>query len=103
MAKSVLLVESRPESPELVDDYHKWHDDVHIPEMLTIDGFSSARRWRSEDGLTFITLYEIDADVDAAKAVLRAAYQSGRMSKPVAVEVEPPPVMRYFSLVSEAQ
>lgn len=101
MAKSVLLVESRPASPQLVDDYNKWHDDVHIPEMLTIDGFSSARRWRSEDGQTF-TLYEIDTDVETAKASLRAAFESGRMSKPVAVEVKPPPVMRYFSLVSEA-
>jgi hypothetical protein len=104
MAKSVLLVpvESRPESTQLVHDYHKWHDDVHIPEMLTIGGFSSARRWRSEDGQTFITLYAIDADVDTAKAALRAAFESGRMSKPVAVEVKPPPVMRYFSLVSGA-
>jgi len=102
MPKSVLLVESRPASPELVEDYNKWHDDVHIPEMLTIDGFSSARRWQAEDGGSFITLYEIDADVETAKTSLRAAYQSGRMSKPVAVEVEPPPVMRYFSFVSEA-
>jgi hypothetical protein len=103
MAKSVLLVESRPESPQLVDDYNKWHDDMHIPEMLTIDGFRSARRWQAEDGETFITLYEIDGEVDTAKANLRAAFQSGRMSKPVAVELQPPPVMRYFSLVSEAK
>jgi hypothetical protein len=103
MPTSVLLVESRPESPQLVDDYNKWHDDVHIPEMLTIDGFRSARRWQAEDGESFITLYEIDADIDTAKASLRAAYQSGRMSKPVAVEVTPAAVMRYFSLVSEAR
>jgi hypothetical protein len=102
MAKTVLLVESPPESSQLVDGYNRWHDDVHIPEMLTIDGFRSARRWRAEDGETFITLYEIDADVDTAKASLRAAFQSGRMSKPVAVEVTPPTIMRYFSLVSEA-
>jgi len=102
MPKSVLLVETRPESPQLVDEYNKWHDDVHIPEMLTVDGFSSARRWRAEDGESFVTLYEIDSDVDTAKANLRAAYQSGRMSKPVAVETQPPPVQRYFSLVSEA-
>ncbi len=103
MAKSVLLVESRSESPQVVDDYNKWHDDVHISEMLTIDGFSSARRWQAEDGESCITLYEIDTDVDTAKANLRAAFQSGRMSTPVAVEVKPPPVMRYFSLISEAQ
>jgi len=102
MAKSVLVVESRPAAAELVDDYNKWHDEVHIPEMLTIDGFSSARRWQADDGASFLTCYEIDADVDTAKASLRAAYQSGRMSKPVAVQVEPPPLLRYFSLVSEA-
>jgi hypothetical protein len=103
MPKSVLLVESKPESPQLVDEYNKWHENIQIPEMLTIDGFGSARRWQAEDGESFITLYEIDADVDTAKANLRAAFQSGRMSKPVAVEAQPPPVMRYFSLVSEAQ
>jgi len=103
MPKSVLLVESRPESSQLVDDYNTWHDDVHIPEMLTIDGFTSARRWRAEDGESFITLYEIDADIDTAKVSLRTAYQSGRMSTPVAVETTPPAVMRYFSLVSQAQ
>lgn len=32
MPMSVLLVESRPESTQLVDDYSKWRDEVHIPE-----------------------------------------------------------------------
>lgn len=103
MPKSVLLVESPPESPQLVDEDKKWHDDVHIPEMLAIDGFSSARRWQAEDGESFISLYEIDTDIDTAKANLRAAFQSGRVSKPVAVDVNPPPKMRYFSLVSEVR
>ena len=31
----------------------------------------------------------------------RAAFAAGRMTKPVAVETEPPAVMRYLSLVSE--
>jgi len=103
MPKSVLLVESPPESPQLVDDHNKWRDDVHIPEMLAIDGFSSARRWQAEYGESFISLYEIDTDIDTAKANLRAAFQSGRVSKPVAVDVNPPSKMRYFSLVSEVQ
>ena len=71
--------------------------------MLAIDGFSSARRWQAEDGESFISLYEIDTDIDTAKANLRAAFQSGRVSKPVAVDVNPPSKMRYFSLVSEVQ
>ncbi|WP_068175866.1 hypothetical protein [Mycobacterium sp. UM_CSW] len=101
MTKSLLFVESKPASAELVEEYHHWHDRVHVPEMLTIDGFVSARRWQT-DGDSFVTLYEIDTDVDAARTNLRAAFAEGRMSKPVAVETEPPPVMRYLSLISDS-
>jgi hypothetical protein len=100
MAKSLLFVESKPVSTDLAEEYHLWHDQVHLPEMLTIDGFVSARRWQT-DGESFITLYEIDTDVETARANLRAAFASGRMTKPVAVETQPPPVQRYLSLVSE--
>jgi hypothetical protein len=100
MPKSILFVETKPASPQLVDEYNKWHDDTHIPEMLTIDGFVAARRWQPDGAETFITLYEIDTDVETAKTNLKAAFQSGRMSPPVAVDASTPPVMRYLSLVS---
>ena len=102
MAKSVLFVESKPASPEQLDEYHGWHDETHIPEMLTIEGFLSARRWQPDDADTFITLYEIDTDVETAKTNLKAAFQSGRMSPPVGVDPNTPAVMRYLSLISEA-
>ncbi|OBK55035.1 hypothetical protein [Mycobacterium kubicae] len=101
MTKSLLFVESKPESPDVADEYHHWHDDVHVPEMLTVDGFVSARRWAT-DGDSFITLYEIDTDVDTARTNLRAAFADGRMSKPVAVQTQPPPVMRYLALIAES-
>jgi hypothetical protein len=100
MSKSLLFVESKPASADVVEQYHHWHDDVHIPEMLAVDGFVSARRWQT-DGESFVTLYEIDSDIDTARTNLRAALDGGRMSKPVAVETNPPPVMRYLSLVNE--
>jgi hypothetical protein len=101
MAKTLLLVESKPISPQLADEYHKWHEQTHIPEMLSVDGFVSARRWQADNGESFVTLYEIDTDADTARANLKAALQGGQMSKPVAVETQPPPVMRYLSLVGE--
>jgi hypothetical protein len=100
MSKSLLFVESKPASADVVAEYHHWHDDVHVPEMLAVAGFVSARRWQT-DGESFITLYEIDTDIDAARTNLRAALDGGRMSKPVAVEANPPPVMRYLSLLDE--
>jgi hypothetical protein len=100
MTKSLLFVESKPASPDELEEYHRWHDRVHVPEMLAIDGFVSARRWQTDEE-SFVTLYEIDADVDTARTKLRAAFDEGRMSRPVAVQTQPPPVMRYMSLVNE--
>ena len=99
MAKTLLLVESKPAAPALVEEYHQWHEQTHIPEMLNVEGFVSARRWRADDDESFITLYEIDMDVDTARANLNAALRSGQMSRPVAVETQPPPVMRYLSAI----
>lgn len=100
MAKTLLIVESKPDSPQRLAAYHRWHELTHIPEMLAIDGFVSARRWQTEDE-SFITVYEVDTDVDAARANVKAALAESRISKPVAVQTQPPPVMRYLSLVDE--
>lgn len=102
MAKALLLVESKPASADKVDEYHSWHDSTHIPEMLSIDGFVSARRWQADDGASFITLYEIDTDIDTARANLKAALQAGQISRPVVVQTQPPPVQRYLTFVGEA-
>lgn len=101
MAKSLLFVEGEPASADVLDDYHRWHNEVHIPEMLALEGFVGARRWQTEDD-TFITLYEIDTDVETAKATLKAFFASGEMSKPVGVATDKPAVMRYLSLIHEA-
>jgi hypothetical protein len=102
MPKSLLFVETKPESSKHLAAYHEWHEATHIPEMLTIDGFVSARRWQPDGADTFITLYEIDSDVETARTNLKAAFQSGRMTPPVGVDPNVPPVMRYLSLLSEA-
>ena len=54
--------------------YHEWYDDVHIPELLSLDGFVSARRYAGEDGTSFLATYEIDTDIATAKAAMDTAY-----------------------------
>ncbi len=102
MTKALLLVESKPASADQVDDYHAWHESTHIPEMLSVDGFVSARRWQADGGESFVTLYEIDTDVDTARANLKAALQAGQISRPDVVQTQPPPVQRYLTFVGEA-
>jgi hypothetical protein len=48
------------------------------------------------DGDSLLAVYEIDGDVETAKANLRAAQTSGTMSRPVGMQLDPPPSVRYF-------
>ncbi len=98
MAKGTLLVQTRPNSPDDADAYHRWYDGTHVPEMLAIDGVASARRLVALDGETFLAVYELD-DVAAAQAGLAAAQASGTMSRPTGVQLDPPPTVQWFTEV----
>jgi hypothetical protein len=96
MEKGVMLVEARPSSPDEAAGFHKWYEEAHIPEMLAIEGFASARRLETLDGSSYVTVYEIDTDVQTAKSNLAAAQASGTMAKPVGLQLDPPPSVRYL-------
>jgi hypothetical protein len=95
MARGLLLVQSRPASAEQAADYHRWYDDTHLPEILGVDGFVSARRLASVDEQSFLVVYEVD-DIDGAKAAMARAQSSGGMSSPVGVQLDPPPTVQWF-------
>lgn len=78
MERGVLLVLSEPVSGAAEADYNQWYDEVHLPEVLALAGFVSARRFRmSERQLTsqgefeavsakfphrYLALYEVEAE-----------------------------------------
>jgi hypothetical protein len=93
--KGIMLVQSCPSSPEDADAYHQWYDDVHIPEILSVDGFSSARRLRAADGESYLVVYEVD-DIDTAKASMARAQAAGTMTRPTGVQLDPPPSVQWF-------
>lgn len=100
MPSGVLIVESRPASPQELSAYHDWYDNKHVPEILKLEGFVSARRLEALGGDTFISVYEIEGDVEAAKTALNKAQSSGTMSRPEGVQLDPPPTVRYFHQIS---
>jgi hypothetical protein len=100
MAKGILLVETSLSSPAAAAEYHTWYDEIHLPEMLGVEGFVSARRFESLDGMSFVAVYEIETDVETAKANLAAAQAAGTMSTPVGVRRDPPPSVRYLRQIS---
>jgi hypothetical protein len=94
MAKGILLVQSRPASPDEADTYHRWYDETHIPEILAVAGFTSARRLRSADDESYVVVYEVD-DVDKAKAAMADA--AATMSPPAGVLLDPPPTVQWLT------
>ena len=52
MATYLLLVYTRP-VPGREDEYHAWYDGSHLAEVLTVPGFTVARRFAVEPPLAF--------------------------------------------------
>lgn len=100
MPKGILLVHSRPSSSDDVDTYHRWYDETHIPEILAVEGFTSARRLRSTDGESYVVVYDVD-DVDAAQAAMADAQKTGSMSPPAGVQLDPPPSVQWLTDVAD--
>jgi hypothetical protein len=77
VAKHLLIVETNP-SENADDEFNRWYDEVHIPELLEIDGFVDAKRFiladaqmgRSRPDQRYLALYEIEAET--AQAALDA-------------------------------
>jgi antibiotic biosynthesis monooxygenase (ABM) superfamily enzyme len=49
------------------EEFNRWYDDVHVPEMLTLPGYVSARRLRVTDdeggsAFRYLILFEVETD-----------------------------------------
>src|SRR6185436_15826273 len=58
-------------------EFDEWYTGTHIPDVLRLDGFVATRRYRlaagSEgDDRTYLAIWEIEGDLDRAKAALSA-------------------------------
>ncbi len=105
MPKAILVVETHLSSPELADEYHRQYNDIHLKEIVSIEGFVAARRfepWGHEG--PFLAIYEIEADdLDAVRARLAEATKAGRLTTPVGVSTDPPPTVRYFQEIASCE
>jgi len=61
------LVALKPE-PGYEEQFNRWYEEEHIPELLECPGFNSARRYRAVEGdPQYIAIYEIES-MDAFKS-----------------------------------
>ncbi|BBX94904.1 DUF4286 family protein [Mycobacterium lacus] len=101
MTKGIIYVESRPSSPDRDREYNTWYDEVHMPELVALDGFVSARRLRTVDGDgPYVALYEIEGD-DLQAILDNMVANAGQLHMSDALQFDPPPVMRLLEVTTE--
>jgi hypothetical protein len=100
--RGILHVESRPSAPDRVDEYNRWYEEVHIPEVVALDGFVAARRFAPvQDDGPYVAQYEIEADdLEAVMQSLYAAAGDGRLHMSDVLQMDPLPVFRLLRLTS---
>ena len=108
MPRAILLVESRPSSPDREDEYNDWYDNTHLKEVCAIPGFVGARRYQlSEKGLfpneagasPYLAVYELDTDdLSAALQELGVRAGDGRLKMSDAMSMDPIPTMTLYEL-----
>jgi hypothetical protein len=98
MPRGIMYVETMPVSPDREADYHKWYNDTHLAEIVSVEGIVSARRFAPTDGNgPFIAIYELDCDdLDAAVDRLAELGASGQMSSMELLNMDTPPIPRVY-------
>ncbi|MFD3809931.1 hypothetical protein [Rhodococcus sp. NPDC058639] len=101
--KNYLLVESHPSHPERLEEFNRWYDEVHIPEVVALDGFVGAIRLApaDPDGGPSVTIYELEGDPQAAKDNVHAAAAAKQLNMSDSLSYGPIPKMRILALQSE--
>lgn len=103
MARGILHVESHPVSPERTDEYNSWYNDVHLPEIVAFEGFTSARRLAPVDGEgPYVALYEMEGeDLQEILERMTAAALGGAMNMSDAMQMDPAPSFRLLELIAD--
>jgi len=108
MPKGMMLVQSRPASPDREDDFNAWYRDVHLPQIRAIPGFVAARRYRVHgdvlggDGAVpeYVAVYDIEADdITLPVQELRTRSAAGQMTHSDSLAVTPPPIVTLYELI----
>lgn len=94
MAKGIMLVESVPSAPDREDEYNTWYDEIHIPELLALDGIVAARRLRPVDGQgPYVAIYELEGD-DLQAILDNMIANAGQLHMSDALQLDPAPIPR---------
>jgi hypothetical protein len=108
MPKYVMAVMTRPASPDREDEFNEWYTNTHIGEVISVPGFTGARRLKQIEALKnptspeqdYLALYEVEADdIGTVLAEVGARAGDGRIAANDVMVVE---VSGIYEVISEA-
>lgn len=104
MHKGILVVQTRPSAPDREPEYNDWYNNVHLPELLAVPGFRSARRYRLVDDAASesdqprcIAIYDLEAEdvMDPIRELQRRA-RTGEIHQSDALQTDPAPISAVY-------
>jgi hypothetical protein len=107
MARHTFVVFTNPvEGRE--DEFNDWYDNRHLPDVLAVQGFVAAQRFRlsetdpaQEFPHRYLALYEVDTeDLEKVTLALAAAGDSGAMMISGSLD-RPDAIAKYFTPITE--
>jgi hypothetical protein len=98
MARGIIYLETMPVTADREAEYHKWYNDTHLEQILSVDGIVSARRFAPTDGNgPFIAIYELECeDLDGVVQKLGELGASGKMSSLELLDMATPPIPKVY-------
>jgi Antibiotic biosynthesis monooxygenase len=63
MEERVILVTSVDVAPDAAEDFNRWYDEKHLPEILACPGFLSSERFECTAGEPrYLAVYELESE-----------------------------------------
>ena len=91
MSRYMLAAFSKPTEGREAE-YNSWYNNIHLPEVLTVPGFSSAQRFKVQVPMVgempgrYLALYQMEADSPEAVAAAKQALMSANTQRSDAID-----------------
>lgn len=92
MADGLFLAFTHPSRPEFEDEMNRWYTTCHLPEILRLDGITSASRYRSldpEPDFRYLAAYTLQGE--DLHEIVRNIYADGPNRTPTETTRRRPP------------
>jgi len=92
MPKAILVVQANPSTPEREEEFNRWYDESHLPDVLRVDGYRAAQPFRLVEGVPlaeglplpaqrYLAVYELETDdLEGAAQRLREQVLQGTIA-----------------------